>query len=115
MNSLASPSVMLPCIILCTLATFLPRALPFFCFRKDLPVWLKNWLEYVPAAVMAALVAPDLLYYGGQGLNPDPLHNLFLLGAICTCVFSVIVKNFFATIAFAMVFVAGMRFFGLGI
>ena len=34
------------------------------------------------------------------------------MAAICTLLFSVITKNFFGTIVFAMAFVAGMRYLG---
>ena len=75
-------------------------------------VGVKTWLNYIPAAVMAALVAPDLLFYGGT-FNPDPLDNVFLLAGIASMIFAIVSKNFFATIVFAMAFVAGMRYFGL--
>ena len=80
--------------------------------NQPLPSWLKDWLNFIPAAVMAALVAPDVFLYGGS-FNPNPLDNLFLLAAIAATVFCLIVRNFFATIVFAMAFVAGMRYFGL--
>ena len=73
---------------------------------------MKTWLNYIPAAVMAALVAPDLLFYGGT-FNPDPLNNVFLLAGIASMIFAIVSKNFFATIVFAMAFVASMRYFGL--
>ncbi len=103
---------MLLCVGVCFLATVLPRILPLYAFSRDLPKALKTWLNYIPAAVMAALVAPDLLFYGGS-LNFNPADNLFFVAGIASMLFAVISKNFFATIIFAMAFVAAMRFFGL--
>lgn len=100
------------CILLCTLVTWLPRLLPLYVFSRDLPSWLKDWLNFIPAAVMAALVAPDVFLYGGS-FNPNPLDNLFLLAALAATVFGLIVRNFFATIVFAMAFVAVIRSLGL--
>ena len=103
---------MMICVGVCVLATVLPRILPLYAFSRELPAFVKTWLNYIPAAVMAALVAPDLLFYGGT-FNPDPLDNVFLLAGIASMIFAIVSKNFFATIVFAMAFVAGMRYFGL--
>ena len=40
--STTSLSAMVLCILLCTLATWLPRLLPLYVFSKDLPSWLKD-------------------------------------------------------------------------
>ncbi len=110
--STTSLAGMLCCVLLCALATWLPRILPLYCLSKDMPRFVKDWLDFVPAAVMAALVAPDVLFYGG-GFNPNPATNLFLVAAIAAIVFAKFVKNFFATIVFAMAFVAAARYFGI--
>ena len=103
---------MMICVGVCVLATVLPRILPLYAFSRELPAFVKTWLNYIPAAVMAALVAPDLLFYGGT-FNPDPLNNVFLVAGIASMIFAIVSKNFFATIVFAMAFVAGMRYCGL--
>lgn len=42
--------------------TYLPRMLPLVVLsRLQLPPILLRWLSYVPVAVLAALLAPDLL------------------------------------------------------
>lgn len=97
--------------VLCAV-TVLPRVLPLFIFSKETPDWLKAWLNYVPAAVMAALVLPDLFFYNGS-FNLNVLDNLYLTAGILTVLFCVITKNFVGTILFGMVFVAAMRWFGL--
>lgn len=96
-------------LLLCSIAaTQVARIAPLYFFSGELPEWLRNWLNFVPAAVLAALVAPDLLFYGGS-FDPDPTSNLFLLAGLASILFAVVVKNFFATIVFAMAFVALMR------
>ena len=96
-----SHTPLLLCLLACTAVTVLPRIIPFYVLRSTLPGWLRDWLNFVPAAVMAALVFPDVFFYQGN-FSPNPLENLF----------SVITKNFFGTIVFAMAFVAGMRYLG---
>lgn len=111
MNTTSLTNMML-CVGVCFLATALPRILPLYAFSRELPAALKTWLNYIPAAVMAALVAPDLLFYGGS-FNVSLTDNLFLVAGIASMLFAIISRNFFATIIFAMAFVAAMRFLGL--
>jgi len=41
--------------------TYLPRLLPlFFLSQRELPRWLVEWLELIPVAILAALLAPSL-------------------------------------------------------
>lgn len=45
--------------------TYLPRWLPVaWLSRRSLPRWFEQWLDLVPAAVLAALVAPALVVSG---------------------------------------------------
>ena len=42
--------------------TYLPRLLPlYFLSQRELPRWLVDWLELIPVAILAALLAPALL------------------------------------------------------
>lgn len=42
--------------------TYLTRWLPlFFLSRRPLPAWFGEWLELVPAAILSALILPELL------------------------------------------------------
>jgi branched-subunit amino acid transport protein len=55
------------------LATYLPRAIPLLVLsRRPLPPWLRDWLDLVPAALLAALLAPVLL----AGSEPRTLDLL---------------------------------------
>jgi branched-subunit amino acid transport protein len=54
-------------VLACALVTALPRVLPLAVLsRLSLPGWLLAWLRYVPIAVLAALVAVEILLPGGQ-------------------------------------------------
>ncbi|GAB4279318.1 MAG: AzlD domain-containing protein [Deferrisomatales bacterium] len=44
------------------LVTYVPRWLPLVSLaNRHLPSWFVRWLEFVPAAILAALLAPALL------------------------------------------------------
>lgn len=49
--------------------TYIPRWLPLFLFsRRSLPPWLTEWLDFIPAAILSALILPAILTEG------DPRH-----------------------------------------
>ncbi|WP_150275929.1 AzlD domain-containing protein [Paenibacillus tepidiphilus] len=49
------------------LVTFIPRVLPLMLLsRISIPEWGMRWLSHVPIAVMAALVAQELLLEDGR-------------------------------------------------
>lgn len=49
------------------LVTFIPRVLPLMLLsRITIPEWGIRWLNYMPIAVMSALVAQELFISGGQ-------------------------------------------------
>ncbi len=93
-----------------TAVTFVPRALPLLALaRRSLPESVVRWLSHVPAAVLAALLFPELLLRDGSlDVSPD---NYFLWAAI-PCFF--IAKRFggmFGCVLTGMVLVAAARFF----
>jgi branched-subunit amino acid transport protein len=50
--------------------TYLPRLLPLlFLSQRKLPQWLIDWLELIPVAILAALLAPGLVMGDGGGLD----------------------------------------------
>ena len=88
-------------LALCTLGmvlgTALPRALP-------MPPKARRWLSFVPAAILAALVAPDIfLREGALFLSTD---NMFLLAAPPTILVAWKTRSLFATLAAGMFLVA---------
>ncbi|MBQ9406873.1 MAG: AzlD domain-containing protein [Desulfovibrio sp.] len=101
-----------PCLLGCVLATLLPKVLPLSLLHGDsLPPLLRSWLSFVPVAVMAALVGPDVLFYQGQ-FNVGT-SNLFLMVALPSLVVAWWSKNYFLTIAFGLGMVIAARATGL--
>jgi branched-subunit amino acid transport protein len=96
------------------LVTYIPRAAPLMLLSsRELNPLLLRWLEMVPPAVLAALLAPEVLLRkssGGEFLLFLSLDNVFLLAAVPTFLVGWIGKSFFATVAFGMVCVAVLRY-----
>ena len=45
--------------------TYVPRWLPlFYLTRRQLPDWLVEWLDLIPAAILSALLVPELVTNG---------------------------------------------------
>ena len=90
------------------LVTYTPRLLPvIFLSSKRFPRFLETWLSHVPAAVLAALVAPTLFLDQGQ-VNLAP-SNIFLWAAIPTALIAWKTKNLFLSVVLGMVIVAAAR------
>lgn len=72
--------------------TFLPRALPLVMFNKvEFPPLLIKWLGFIPAAVLAALLAPDLFL--PEGYWELSLSNIHLLAALPTLIIALVTKS----------------------
>lgn len=99
-------------LALCTLGmalgTALPRALPMTMLsEKAMPPKVQRWLTFVPAAILAALVAPDIfLRDGALFLSTD---NIFLLAALPTLLVAWKTRSLFASLAAGMGLVALCR------
>ena len=98
------------CIAGMAIATIIPRVLPITLLAgRKLPPLLAIWLSFVPVAVLAALLMPDLLLVEGHvSLNFD---NKFLLAAFPTIIACWLCKNLFAALAVGMTSVALLRHF----
>ncbi|MEW8957584.1 hypothetical protein MHOCP_12910 [Moorella humiferrea] len=81
--------------------TYLPRMLPLVVLsRVRLPEVFLRWLSYVPAAVLAALLAPGLLLPDGKlSLAANP----YLLAAIPTGFVALKTRSMALTILTGMV------------
>jgi branched-subunit amino acid transport protein len=95
------------------LVTYVSRLSPLLLLSsRQLNPHLMRWLEMVPPAVLAALLAPEILLRTGEGgvktlfLSPD---NIFLLAAIPTFIVGWLTKSFFGTVAVGMGTVALLR------
>lgn len=89
--------------------TYLPRLLPMLLLSgRKLAPWISRWLSFVPATVLAALLAPGLVC--PEGRLDFGLDNLYLLAAVPTFLVAWRFKSFFGTVATGMGLVALARF-----
>ena len=104
-------SALLLCVLGSVLVTQLPKVLPVTFLRGDcLPALLRHWLSFVPVAVMAALVGPDVFFYEGR-FNAGT-SNLFLMVSLPSLLVAWWGKNYFVTIAFGISLVVLARWLG---
>lgn len=81
--------------------TYIPRWIPLvFLSRRELPQWLVEWLDFIPASILSALVLPYLITSG----NPRHFDLLRpeLLVAIPTFVFALKTKSLAGTVIVGM-------------
>lgn len=97
-------------ILLIGAATYAIRLSFIHLFGRidEVPPRLKRALRFVPPAVLAALVAPDLLTV--RGTVPATLLDERLLAGIVACVVAWRTENVFATIGAGMVTLWLLRF-----
>lgn len=91
------------------LVTFIPRVLPIAILsRVELPEWTMRWLNYVPIAVMAALVGQELLLPNGK---LEPLqNNLELIAALPTFIIAIVTRSLLGTVLAGMISIMVLRF-----
>lgn len=97
------------------LVTYIPRVLPlWFLSSRSLHPSFMRWLEMIPPAVLAALLAPSLFLHkdaaGAEQLFFST-DNVFLLAAVPAFLVAAKTKSFFGTVATGMVAVALLRYF----
>ena len=96
-----------------TLVTYLPRVLPLWLLSsRQLSPAVMRWLEMVPPAVLAALLAPSLfLRTGDDGAERLflGLDNVFLLASVPAFLVAWRARSFFGTVAMGMASVALCR------
>ena len=84
-------------IIGCAIVTFIPRVLPLMILSQmELPKWLIRWLKNVPVAVMAALLAQELLLSNNQFSLMD--NVLKIVAAIPTFIIAILTKSLLGTV-----------------
>ncbi len=90
--------------------TWFPRILPFWLLsKKTIPSWVTLWLSYVPASVLAAMLAPELLVRSHR--IDVALSNTYLWLALPTFAVGALTKNIFLTVVVGMGGLAAIRFF----
>ena len=83
------------------LVTFLPRWLPLvYLTKRNLPSWLVEWLDLIPAAILSALLLPELVASGVPRtldlLRPE------LAVAVPTFLFAIFTKSLGGTVIVGM-------------
>ncbi|MED3561100.1 AzlD domain-containing protein [Bacillus xiapuensis] len=91
------------------LVTFIPRVLPIAILsRVELPEWAMRWLNYVPIAVMAALVGQELLMPNGK---LEPLkNNLELIAALPAFIIAIVTRSLLGTVVAGIISIMVLRF-----
>jgi len=88
------------------LVTFLPRWLPLvYLTKRSLPSWLVEWLDFIPAAILSAILLPALVT-DSAARSVDVSRPEFLV-AIPTFLFAIVTKSLGGTV------IVGMILFGL--
>ncbi|WP_066251355.1 AzlD domain-containing protein [Neobacillus drentensis] len=91
------------------LVTFIPRVLPIAILsRVELPEWTMRWLNYVPIAVMAALVGQELLMPNGK-LKPLQ-NNLELIAALPAFIIAIVTRSLLGTVVAGIISIMILRF-----
>lgn len=96
-----SPRDYLYLILAMGAVTYLPRMLPLMLLsRRELPAWLAEWLELIPAAILSALIAPTIFAHG----NPRviSLGKPELIAAIPTLIFALKTRSLAGTVLIGM-------------
>lgn len=92
------------------IVTFIPRVLPLILLgNKKLPEKVINWLSFIPAAVLAALLAPTIFLKNGSLFLS--LENTALIAFLPTLIIAKITKNIFYTVSGGLIFYILISFF----
>jgi branched-subunit amino acid transport protein len=91
------------------IVTFLPRFFPMaFLTRMAIPEKVKTGLDYIPVAILSAIVFPILFSTGAGKVGIEP-HSL--LAAIPVFIFGYKVKSLWGSVALGMGIYWGLGFF----
>jgi len=83
------------------IVTYIPRWLPlFFLSRRRLPPWLVLWLDFIPAAILSALILPAILTAGTP--RQFEWNRLDLWVAIPTLIFALRTRSLAGTVIIGM-------------
>lgn len=97
-------------ILGCAVVTLIPRVLPLMILsRFRLPDWSMRWLSHVPVAIMAALVAQELLIRDGK-LAPLA-SNAELFAAVPAFLVAAFTRSLLGTVAAGIISLMLLRLF----
>ena len=90
------------------IVTFIPRFIPIaFLSRWDIPEKIKMGLEYIPVAILSAIVFP-ILFFDGEGAFG--IQPQFLLSAIPVFAFAWKIKSLWGSVILGMLIYWGLGF-----
>lgn len=85
------------------MVTYLPRVLPLVLLaERNLPTGLRDWLSLIPVAILAALLAPELLIIRSQ--HALSLGKPELITAIPTLLLTLRTRSLGMSVIFGMGF-----------
>ena len=103
-------SYVLLIIIGSAIVTFIPRVLPLVLLsRIQIPEWAIKWLKHVPIAVMAALLAQELLI--AENKFSITSNQLELLAAIPSFLIAILTRSLLGTVLVGVASLMILRFF----
>ena len=83
------------------IVTYIPRWLPLiFLSQKTLPRWFAQWLDFIPAAILSALIFP-MLVTAGEPRGLDFLRPELIV-AVPTLIFAVKTRSLAGTVIVGM-------------
>lgn len=92
------------------IVTFIPRVLPLVLLsRMQIPEWGIQWLKHVPVAVMAALLAQELLLSENHFSISDNL--LELIAAVPTFLVAILTRSLLGTVLVGVASLMILRYF----
>ena len=95
-------------IALMAVVTFVPRYLPFaLAGRVKLPATLERGLDFVPVAVLTAIIAQTTLIRGGE--FDLTIGNLHAIAAAAAFVAALVTRHLFLTIAVGLLVFGGLK------
>jgi branched-subunit amino acid transport protein len=90
------------------IVTFIPRFVPMaFLSRWVIPERVKRGLEFIPVAILSAIVFPILFFNGGGKFGIQPQ---FLLSGVAVFIFSWKVKSLWISVIIGMLIYWGLGF-----
>jgi branched-subunit amino acid transport protein len=91
----------IPIIIGMGIVTYIPRWLPlFYLSSRRLPNWLVVWLDFIPAAILSALILPSLVTTGEP--RQFTLSGPDLWVAFPTLIFALLTRSLAGTVVVGM-------------
>ncbi len=93
-----------------SIVTFIPRVVPLVLLSKmEIPKWGIDWLKHVPVAVMAALLAQELLLSEQVFSIKDNALNL--AAAIPAFLVAIFTRSLLGTVMIGVLSLMILRFF----